>query len=67
MIVVDSYIEFTIRVPYSPLEVKSIWSVAYSWDAHTSETTAMFDGVSDLDLKKSKNMHDPNRGIWIIR
>ena len=37
-------------MPYSPFEVKSIWSLAYSWDAHTSNTTALFDGTSDVQL-----------------
>lgn len=36
-----------IRVPYSPRDVKSIWSMAISWNARTGETTALFDGVSD--------------------
>lgn len=39
------------RVPYSPGEFKSTWSLAWSWDPETRETTGLFDGVSDLDLQ----------------
>jgi hypothetical protein len=40
-----------IRVPYSPGDFKSTFSLTWSWDPQTCETTGLFDGVSDLDLK----------------
>ena len=44
---------YTIRVPHSPRNnAKAIWSMAVSWDASSNRTSALLDGVSDLDIEE---------------
>lgn len=48
----DSNLSFVIRVPHSPRpDAKAVWSLAVSWDASSASTQALFESVSDADIR----------------